>query len=88
MRQADERLQQAEAQQQAAAADIAKAAEQAWADKAAEDAMVMARKKADKNYARRSKLQPAPEPVKTFRKIRKADITEADKIAPEPEDLF
>ena len=57
MRQADERLQQAEAQQQAAAADIAKAAEQAWADKAAEDAMVMARKKADKNYARRSKLQ-------------------------------
>ena len=50
--------------------------------------MVMARKKADKNYARRSKLQPAPEPVKTFRKIRKADITEADKIAPEPEDLF
>ena len=87
LRQADERLQQAEARQQAAAADIARAAEQAWADKAAEDAMAAARKKADRNFAKRSKLQPAPEPVKTFRKIRKADITEADRIAPEPEDL-
>lgn len=87
LNQAEKRLKQAEAERQAAAEKVARAAEQAWADKAAEDTMAAARKAADKKFAKQAKAQPAPEPVRTFRKIRKADITEADRIAPEPEDL-
>lgn len=85
MRQAEERLQQAEAAKAAAAAEAARAAEQAWAEKAQADKLAAARKKAAKKVVKYSP-QPAPEAPVGFRKIRKADITEADRILPEPDE--
>lgn len=85
MRQAAERLEQTEAAKAAAAAEAARAAEKAWAEKALAEERAASRKKAEKKVVRYS-TQPASEPPVGFRKIRKADITEADRILPEPDE--
>ncbi len=85
IRQAEERLQQTEAAKAAEAADVARAAEQAWAEKALAEEREASRKKAEKKIAKYP-TRPVPEAPVGFRKIRKADITEADRILPEPDE--
>lgn len=85
IRQAEERLQQTEAAKAAEAADVARAAEQAWAEKALAEEREASRKKAEKKIAKYP-TRPVPEAPVGFRKIRKADITEADRILPESDE--
>ncbi len=79
------RLQQTEAAKAAEAADVARAAEQAWAEKALAEEREASRKKAEKKIAKYP-TRPVSEAPVGFRKIRKADITEADRILPEPDE--